>query len=329
MGIRITGVGGYVPERVVTNQEICQRVSTSDEWITLKTGIRQRRVSGPNETPSDMGCEAALRCLRHAGVAKSTVDLIVVACATPDQSQPAVACLIQEKLGIAEEQCPAFDVNSVCAGFVVALDVAQSMMLAAPDQYLNVLVIGTDAFSKILNWNDRRTCIFFGDGAGAVLLSRSDGDDRRMHFKLGADGRGSRCIEVPAGGTKRPVDFEVLEKRLNTFTMDGPKVWDFAMATVPRTIRGLLAAHDMEPADVDLLVLHQSNLRMIEALMTSLEVPQDRTVTTVESYGNTAAASIPLTLEQAWKDGRLRDGSRVVLCGFGGGLSWGAALLEW
>jgi 3-oxoacyl-[acyl-carrier-protein] synthase-3 len=329
MGIRITGVGGYVPETVLTNQELSRKVDTSDEWITLKTGIRERRICAPGETPSDMGARAAVRCIAHAGIAKSAVDLIVVACATPDQSQPATACLIQEKLGISAGQCPAFDVNSVCAGFVFALNVAQSMMLAAPDQYLNVLVIGTDAFSKIMNWNDRRTCIFFGDGAGAVLLSRIDGDDRRIHFRLGSDGRGSRCIEVPAGGTRMPVDAQVLDKRLNTFTMDGPKVWDFAVATVPRTIRGLLGAHNLTPQDLDLLILHQSNLRMIEAIMTSMEVPQDRAVTTVETYGNTAAASIPLTLEQAWQGGRLHEGSRVVLCGFGGGLSWGAALLEW
>jgi 3-oxoacyl-[acyl-carrier-protein] synthase-3 len=276
-----------------------------------------------------MGCQAALRCLTHAGVPKSAVDLIVVACATPDQSQPAVACLIQEKLGVAQSQCPAFDVNSVCAGFVFALNAAQGMMLSAPDRYRNVLVIGTDAFSKILNWNDRRTCIFFGDGAGAVLLSRTEAHDRRIHFWLGSDGRGSRYIQVQAGGTRMPVDAEILEKRLNTFEMDGPRVWDFAMETVPRTIRSLLDEHGLVPTDVDLLVLHQSNLRMIEALMKSLEVPQERTVTTVETYGNTAAASIPLTLEKAWRTGRLRPGSKVVLCGFGGGLSWGAALLDW
>jgi len=329
MGVRIIGVGGYVPETIVTNQELSRLVDTSDEWIRRRTGIRERRVSAPGETPSDMGYRAALRCLSHAGVAKSAVDLIVVACATPDQSQPAVACLIQEKLGISEGQCPAFDVNSVCAGFVFALNVAQSMMLAAPDRYSNVLVIGTDAFSKVLNWSDRRTCIFFGDGAGAVLLSLTDGDDRRMDFRLGSDGRGSHCIEVPAGGTRMRVDAEVLEKRLNTFTMDGPKVWEFAVATVPRTIRGLLRAHNLTPADIDLLILHQSNLRMIEAIVAALEVPPDRIVTTVETYGNTAAASIPLTLEQAWRGGKLHDDSRVVLCGFGGGLSWGAALLEW
>jgi 3-oxoacyl-[acyl-carrier-protein] synthase-3 len=275
-----------------------------------------------------MGLRAAQRCLHNAGVDKSEVDLIVVACATPDQSQPATACLLQEKLGIAEGQCPAFDVNSVCAGFVFALDVAQSMMLAAPTQFRHALVIGADAFSKILNWSDRRTCIFFGDAAGAVLLSQTE-DDRRIHFRLGSDGRGSRCIEVPAGGTKTPVTPEVLEKRLNTFSMDGPKVWDFAMRTVPRAIIQLLTEHGMRPRDLDLLVLHQSNLRMIENIMTTLELPIDRTVTTVETCGNTAAASIPLTLEKALDMGRLRPGARVMLCGFGGGLSWGAALLEW
>jgi 3-oxoacyl-[acyl-carrier-protein] synthase-3 len=275
-----------------------------------------------------MGVRAAQRCLQNAGVDKSAVDLIVVACATPDQSQPATACLLQDKLGIAEGQCPAFDVNSVCSGFVFALDVAQSMMLAAPTQFRHALVIGADAFSKILNWSDRRTCIFFGDAAGAVLLSQTD-DERRIHFRLGSDGRGSRCIEVPAGGSKTPVTPEVLEKRLNTFSMDGPKVWDFAMRTVPRAIHQLLAEHDMRPRDLDLLVLHQSNLRMIENIMTSLELSMEQTVTTVEMYGNTAAASIPLTLEKAYEAGRLKAGSKVMLCGFGGGLSWGAALVEW
>ena len=329
MGIRISGIGAYVPSKTVTNLELSRQVDTSDTWITTKTGIRERRISGPDEAPSDMGCYAAARCLEQAGVDRSAVDLIVVACATPDQSQPAVACIIQEKLGVAQKQCPAFDVNSVCSGFVFALDAAQGMMLSAPERYRNVLVIGTDAFSKILNWQDRRTCIFFGDGAGAVLLTRTDADQRRIHFWLGSDGRGSHYIQVPAGGTRLPIDAQVIEKRLHTFSMDGPKVWDFAMDTVPRTIRALLAEHGMSPGDVDLLVLHQSNLRMIEALMTALDVPQERTVTTVETYGNTAAASIPLTLEKAWRTGRLHAGSRVVLCGFGGGLSWGAALLNW
>jgi 3-oxoacyl-[acyl-carrier-protein] synthase-3 len=328
MGIRVTGIGAYVPNKIVTNHELASRVDTSHEWIVSKTGIQERRISEPGEAPSDMGCQAALRCLSDAGVEKGAVDLIIVACATPDQSQPAVACMIQEKLGVAEGQCPAFDVNSVCAGFVFALNVAQSMMLAAPGQFRNTLVIGTDAFSKILNWDDRRTCVFFGDGAGAVLLSETE-DERRIRFSLGCDGRGSRCIEVPAGGTRQPVDARVLERRLNKFTMDGPKVWDFAMKTVPRTIVSLLAEHDLTPADLDLLVLHQSNLRMIEALMTSLELPMERTITTVETYGNTAAASIPLTLEEARRRGRLRPNSRVALCGFGGGLSWGAALLDW
>jgi 3-oxoacyl-[acyl-carrier-protein] synthase-3 len=329
MGIQIVGVGAYVPEMTLTNRELSSRVDTSDEWISAKTGILERRISRPGETPSDMGCQAAVRCLSDAGVPAADVDLIVVACATPDQSQPAVACLIQEKLGIAPRRCPAFDVNSVCAGFVFALSVAQGMMFSAPEKYRKVLVIGTDAFSKIMNWEDRRTCIFFGDGAGAVLLSRTGDDQRRIHFNLGSDGRGSHYIEVPAGGTRAPVDAEVLEKRLNTFTMNGPKVWQFAMDTVPHAIRSLLAEHGLTPAEVDVLILHQSNLRMIEAILASLEVPPERTVTTIEHYGNTAAASIPLTLDKAAKTGRLRPGSRVLLCGFGGGLSWGAALFDW
>ena len=329
MGIRISGIGGYVPSKTVTNRELAMRIDTSHDWIIAKTGIAERRLAADGEAPSDMGCQAALRCLTHAGVEKSAVDLIVVACATPDQSQPAVACLVQEKLGVAERQCPAFDVNSVCAGFVFALNVAQSMMLTAPRRYRHALVIGTDAFSKIMNWNDRRTCVFFGDGAGAVLLSQTDDEPGRIRFHLGSDGRGSRHIQVPGGGTKLPISPEVLEKRLNTFVMNGPKVWEFAVDTVPRVIRSLLAEHDLGPSDLDLLVLHQSNLRMLEAIMKSLELPMERTVTTVENYGNTAAASIPLTLQKASEAGMLRPGSRVMLCGFGGGLSWGAALLDW
>lgn len=328
MGIRITGIGGYVPERVMTNHEFAKGVNTSHEWILAKTGIVERRISAPGEAPSDMGVRAAQRCLQNAGVDKSEVDLIVVATATPDQSQPATACLLQEKLGVAEGQCPAFDVSSVCSGFVFALDVAQSMMLASHTRFRHALVIGADAFSKIMNWNDRRTCIFFGDAAGAVLLSRTD-DERRIHFRLGSDGRGSRCIEVPAGGSKIPVTPEVLDKHLNTFNMDGPKVWDFAMRAVPRAIQQLLGEHNLKPRDLDLLVLHQSNLRMIENIMTALELSMEQTITTVETYGNTAAASIPLTLDKAREAGRLKAGSKVMLCGFGGGLSWGAALVDW
>jgi 3-oxoacyl-[acyl-carrier-protein] synthase-3 len=328
MGIQITGVGAYSPSKVISNHELARTVDTSHEWIVSHTGIRERRISAPEEAPSDMGYQAALRCLRDAGVEREEVDLIVVACATPDQSQPATACLIQEKLGIADRHCPAFDVNSVCAGFVFALDVAQSMMLANPRRYRHALVIGTDAFSKILNWEDRRTCIFFGDGAGAVLLSRTRGGDRQIHCALGSDGRGRHCIEVPAGGTRRPVDAEVLEKRLNKFVMQGPKVWEFAINTVPTAIRALLGEHGLRPSDLDLLILHQSNLRMIESILAALELPMDRTVTTLETLGNTAAASIPITLQRAAELGKLRPGARVALCGFGGGLSWGVALFQ-
>jgi 3-oxoacyl-[acyl-carrier-protein] synthase-3 len=313
----------------VTNDDLARQVDTSGEWISARTGILERRIAAPEECPSDMAARAALDCLRRAGVDESAVDLIIVACASPDQIQPATACLVQEKLGIADRHCPAFDVNSVCAGFVVALSAAQGMMLAAPDKYRHALVVGSDAFSKIIDWNDRRTCVYFGDGAGAVLLSQTDENDDRIHFLLGSDGRGSCHIEVPGGGTRLPVDARVLESRLNKFKMDGRKVWEFAVETVPRTIRALLADRGLTTDDVDLLVLHQSNLRMIESIMMSLGLSMERTVTTLETYGNTAAASIPITLHRALETGRLVSGSRVLLCGFGGGLSWGAALLDW
>jgi 3-oxoacyl-[acyl-carrier-protein] synthase-3 len=319
-----------VPAKTVTNRELAETViDTSPEWIEARTGILERRVAAPDEAPSDLACRAALQCLEDAGVDKNAVDLIIVACATPDQSQPATACLVQEKLGISAGQCPAFDVNSVCAGFVFALNVAQGMMLTAPKQYRHVLVIGADAFTKILDWKDRRTCVFFGDGAGAVLLTQATADDQRFHFSLGTDGRGSKFIEVPGGGTRLPATPEVIEKRLNKFNMNGPKVWDFAVSTVPKAVRALLAQHDLRPGDLDLLILHQSNLRMLESIMKDLELPMEKTVTTVETYGNTAAASIPLTLRKAQQQGILKAGSRVMLCGFGGGLSWGAALTTW
>jgi 3-oxoacyl-[acyl-carrier-protein] synthase-3 len=329
MGVRISGIGGYVPSQVMTNHELAMKIDTSHDWIAAKTGIQERRISAPDEAPSDLGREAALRCLAHAGVEASAVDLIIVATATPDQSQPATACLIQDKLGIASGQCPAFDVNSVCSGFVFALTVAQGMMLDAPTQFRNVLVIGTDAFSKIMNWQDRRTCVFFGDGAGAVLLTQSARESDRIHFALGSDGRGSRFIQVPGGGTRLPASPDVIAQRLNTFTMDGPKVWEFAVDSVPKVVRSLLASQGLTTADLDLMILHQSNLRMLEAIMKSLELPMEKTVTTVESYGNTAVASIPLTLQKASDQGRLTPGARVMMCGFGGGLSWGAALLTW
>ena len=329
MGIRVSGIGGYVSAKTVTNFDLAMAIDTSNEWITSRTGILERRVASPAEAPSDLGCQAALRCLTNAGIDKTAVDLVIVATATPDQSQPATACLVQEKLGIAAGRCPAFDVNSVCAGFVFALNVAQGMMLTEPARYRNVLVIGTDTFTKILNWKDRRTCVFFGDGAGAVLLSQSREDDRRFHFHLGSDGRGREFIAVPGGGSRLPATPEVIDKQLNKFVMDGPRVWEFAVNTVPETIRSLLGEHGLVPSDLDLLILHQSNLRMLEAIMKTLALPMEKTVTTVEKYGNTAAASIPLTLQKAWETGRLRAGARVMLCGFGGGLSWGAALFNW
>jgi 3-oxoacyl-[acyl-carrier-protein] synthase III len=329
MGIQVSGVGAYVPEQAVTNHQIALMVDTTHEWITSKTGILERRICTEDLATSDLAYRAALQCLDNAGKDQSEIDLIIVATSSPDQIQPAVACLVQEKLGIAATQCPAFDVNSVCSGFVYALNVGHSMILAEPERFSNVLVIGSEVYSKILNWNDRRTCVFFGDGAGAVLLSHVPNSNRRIQFLLGTDGRGNRYIGVPAGGTRKPIDEMVLEQQLNKFYMDGRKVWEFALATVPCIITDLLRQNNLTPQDLDLVILHQANLRMIEEIMHQLGLSMDKTVTTVSSYGNTAAASIPITLQKAFEEGKLYPGCRVALAGFGGGLSWGAALLEW
>ncbi len=328
MGVYISGIGAYVPEQTVTNHELSQRVETTHQWISEKTGILERRICTEDIATSDLALEAARRCLDNAGRQADDIDMIIVATSSPDQIQPAVACLVQEKLGIACKFIPAFDINSVCAGFVYALNVAQSMLVADP-QLKHILVIGAEVYSRILNWEDRRTCVFFGDGAGAVLLSATSSESRRIHFKLGSDGRGSRFIGVPAGGTRLPVDEMILDQRLNKFYMDGPKVWEFAVGTIPGVIKDLLAQHAMTPDDVDLFILHQANLRMIETIMAELGQPMEKTVTTVQTYGNTAAASIPVTLDRAFYEGKLSPGTKTVLAGFGGGLSWGAALLEW
>jgi 3-oxoacyl-[acyl-carrier-protein] synthase-3 len=329
MGIRISGIGAFVPNHTVSNHDIAKTVDTTHEWISSKTGILERRITPSGMATSDLAVEAGLRCLENAGIDKSQVSLIVVATSSPDQIQPAVACLVQEKLGLSNTFCPAFDVNSVCAGFIYALNVAQSMMLASPETYQNVLVIGAEAYSRILDWEDRRTCVFFGDGAGAVLLSQSDVTDARIDFLLGADGSGAKYIGVPAGGTRMPVTEDVLEQRLNKFYMDGPKVWEFAVATAPRIIQDMLSKNGLTVDDLDCIILHQANLRMIEKIMDIVGLPFEKTVTTVETYGNTAAASVPITLQKAFAEGKLRPGSKVMLVSFGGGLSWGAALLTW
>lgn len=329
MGVFISGVGAFVPEQVVSNQELALQVDTTHQWIHEKTGILERRICAEGLATSDLATKAAHHCLANAGKTADDVDVIIVATSSPDQLQPAVACLVQDKLGVAHRHSPAFDVNSVCAGFVYGLSVAQGLLMSDPNTYRNALVIGAETYSRILNWDDRTTCVYFGDGAGAVLLSYSEHRQSRLSFVLGSDGRGSHHIGVAAGGSRVPIDEHVLEQRLNKFHMDGRQVWSFAVERVPVVIRQLLDRHQMTVDDIDLIITHQANLRLIETILGDLGIPMEKTITTVENYGNTAAASIPITLNKAFEEGRLKPGARVVMVGFGGGLSWGATLLEW
>ncbi len=331
MSIRISGIGGYVPQKTVTNHELAMRIDTSHEWIAAKTGIVERRVVGRRKRrPATWG-------VRRPGVASPTRESTSRRSTSssspappPTSRSPPSPAWSRRSSASADRQCPAFDVNSVCAGFVFALNVAQSMMLTAPTKYRHVLVIGTDAFSKIMNWHDRRTCVFFGDGAGAVLLSQGDEGDGRIHFHLGSDGRGSRHIEVPGGGTRMPISPEVLEKRLNTFVMNGPKVWDFAVDTVPRVdsfVAGR-ARHDPRRPRPDHPAPEQPPHAGGDHALAG--APDGRDGHHRRDLRQHRGGQHPAdACRRPPRPGSCVPGSRVMLCGFGGGLSWGAALLDW
>jgi 3-oxoacyl-[acyl-carrier-protein] synthase-3 len=314
---RIVGTGSYLPPRIVTNQELATRVDTTDEWIVSRTGIRQRHIADERQTSSDLALEAARAALAAAGTTAGDLDLIIVATSTPDYVFPSTACLLQAKLGV--RGCPAFDVQAVCSGFVYALAVADSFVRSG--QSRNALVIGAEVFSRILDWNDRATCVLFGDGAGAVVL-RAD-DRPGVHASvLHADGSQAGILAVPGnvcGGKIVGSPF---------LTMDGPAVFKFAVRVLDEVARETVARCGMQLGDIDWLIPHQANVRILDATAKRLGLPAAKVVVTVDRHGNTSAASVPLALDLALRDGRIRRGHKVMLQGVGGGFTWGASLVE-
>jgi 3-oxoacyl-[acyl-carrier-protein] synthase-3 len=314
---RIVGSGGYLPSRVVTNAELAQRVDTSDEWIVTRTGIRQRHIADESQASSDLALEASREALRAAEVAPADVDLIIVATSTPDYVFPSTACLLQAKLGVAG--CPAFDVQAVCSGFVYGLAVADNFIRAG--QARCALVVGTEVFSRILDWSDRATCVLFGDGAGAVVLRAAERPG--VHgCVLHADGRQAGILEVPGNVCGGKVAGSAFVR------MDGPAVFKFAVRVLDESARELVAKCRMQLADVDWLIPHQANVRILDATVKRLGLPRERLIVTVDRHANTSAASVPLALDLALRDGRIRPGHKVMLEGIGGGFTWGAALVE-
>jgi 3-oxoacyl-[acyl-carrier-protein] synthase-3 len=322
--VRILGTGSYVPESVVTNEHLFERFGFDSDWIVKRTGIFERRHALPHQATSDLCYEAAVRCIANAGVKAKDIDLVVLATFTPDMSFPSTACLVQDRLGLS---AAAIEVQAACAGFMYALITGAAYVVSGASDV--ALIIGGDCNSRILNPDDIKTYPLFGDGAGAVLLARGRPDQGLLAFSLGADGSGGDLLSRPACGSRMPPTPELLSKGLHYMHMDGRAVFRWAVAILCDTIQDVLKASSLTPLDVDLYVPHQANIRIINAAVDVLHVPRQRVFNNLHRYGNTSAGSVPLALDEAISEGRLKPGQLVVLSGFGAGLAWGTAVLRW
>ena len=314
---KIVGTGSCLPEKVVTNEDLAMRMDTSDEWIRARTGIRQRHIADVSQTSSDLAVPASLQALAAAGMAPAKVDLIIVATSTPDHVFPSTACLLQARLGI--KGCPAFDIQAVCTGFVYGLAVADKFIRSG--QHKSALVVGAEVFSRILDWDDRSTAVLFGDGAGAVVL-RADSRPGVMASVLHADGSHADILSVPGNICRGGIAGSPF------LQMDGQAVFKFAVKVLNGVAREALEQCALTTRDIDWLIPHQANVRIIDATAKRLGIDASKLVVTVDRHGNTSAASIPLALDLAVRDGRIQPGQRVMLIGVGGGVTWGAALVE-
>lgn len=324
MKARILGTGSYVPTKVLTNADLERMVATSDEWIRERTGIRERRVAAPGEACSDLAVIASERALKSAGIAPGELDMILLATCTGDQPLPATACLVQHRLGAT--RAAACDLGAACCGFVYALSVADAY---ARTGMRHVLVVGSEVMSAITDWTDRNTCVLFGDGAGAVVVAPGDGPRGILSTHLHSDGSLCDLIAVPGGGARNPPSEKVLAERMHYVKMKGNETFKVAVRTLEETARETLAANGLTVDDLDLYVPHQANVRIIKAVAERLKLPPEKVMLNLDRYGNTSAASIPIALDEAVAEGRIKDGSLVMLGAFGAGLTWASALIRW
>lgn len=323
--VGIIGTGKYVPERILTNQDLEQMVETNDEWIVTRTGIRERRIASEAEATSDLAYEAAKRALDAAGLTAEDLDLILVATITPDMFFPSTACLLQNKLGA--KQAAAFDLSAACSGFIYGLATASNMI--ATGMYKHVLVVGAETLSRITDYTDRNTCILFGDGAGAVVLGPVEQGRGFLSFELGADGSGGELLKVGAGGSRRPASASSIEDKQHYIYMAGNDVFKFAVRIMGSAAEDALAKAGKSKEEVDLLVPHQANIRIIQSALNRLNLSEEKAMINLDKYGNMSAASIPVALAEAVEQDRIKPGDCVVLVGFGGGLTWGSSVLIW
>jgi 3-oxoacyl-[acyl-carrier-protein] synthase-3 len=311
---------------VVTNLDLEKKVETSHQWIVERTGVLERRIGDPSEATSDLAVRAAQAALESAGLSAREIELIIVATCTPDMPFPSTACIVQDRLGA--KRAAAFDLSAVCSGFLFALSVADQYIRLGT--YRTVLVIGAEMMSRIVDWTDRRTCVLFGDGAGAVVLQGSEESERGiLATRLRSDGSLWDFICVPGGGTKHPPSERVLAERLQFIKMKGNETFKVAVRSIEEVTREVLSANGFLPSDIDLLIPHQANLRIIQAAADRLKLGMDRVVVNLDRYGNTSAASIPIALDEAVRAGRIHPGDLLVMVAFGSGLTWAASLIRW
>lgn len=331
--VAIIGTGHAVPERVLTNFDLEKMVETSDEWIRTRTGIVERRVAGPDETTVSLAEKAARQALERAGMQGGDIDLIIVATVTPDTVFPAAACLLQDRLGARESA--AFDLSAGCSGFVYAMVTAAQFL--SQGSYRTALVVGAETLTRITNWRDRSTCVLFGDGAGAVVLGAAQAQEGRnpgqgsglLSFTLGSDGSGGDLLMMPGGGSRRPASIESVTENLHFIHMNGGEVFKFAVRIMEEASLKVLNDAGMKPEELGLFIPHQANIRIIDAATKRLGLRPEQVMVNVERYGNTSSASIGIALDEAVEAGRIRKGDRILMVGFGAGLTWGAALWEW
>ena len=323
----IAGVGSYAPAKVLTNADLSKIVDTSDEWIFSRSGIRERRIAAADEACSDLAVKAANAALADAKMKAGDIDLLIVATASPDTPLPSTACFVQHKLGVpAHATC--FDIAAACSGFLYALEIAYGQLLT--NRYKRALIIGSEKLSSVTDWTDRTTCVLFGDAAGAAVLHKVDQPGIGiLGSDLGADGEFADNLYISAGGSKRPADAKSVEERAHCIRMNGREVFKSAVRVMETVAREMMEQHNLTPDQINLVIPHQANIRIIEALASSLKVPMERVYVNLDRYGNTSSASIPLALDEARRAGRIKPGDLTLLVAFGAGLTYGATLIRW
>ena len=323
--VSIIGTGSYVPERILTNQELEKIVETSDEWIRTRTGIGERRIAAPEETTSDMATNAALAAMSQAGVSAEQIDLIIVATVTPDMFFPATACWVQKKIGAIRAAC--FDVSAACSGFIYAMEIAQQFI--SNHVYNTVLIIGADKLSSIVDWSDRNTCVLFGDGAGAAILRNRGASHGVIATHMGSDGEFTDILFMPGGGSRCPITSENVDQKLNTIKMLGKETYKQAVTAMSDAADRVLESAGLKYEDIACVIPHQANMRIIEAIAHRMGLPVDKFYVNLEKYGNTSAGAVAIALDEAHRNGRFKIGDYILLVVFGGGLTWASSVIQW